>query len=163
MTTIRPKKPKEGDIVEVPLSDGQSAYGRVLKSPLVAFYAIQAKAPLPVDQIVAAPVAFKVYVVHSAVKSGRWKIVGHAPLEDVLQKSPSFYKVDSITKQLSLYHHGQTVPATVEQCEGLECAAVWSAEHVESRLTDFFAGRPNKWVEALSIKHLTTPRVAPGK
>ena len=158
MATTRPRKPQEGDIVEIPLPDGQLAYGRVLKSPLIAFYAVQAQAPLPVDQIVAAPVAFKVFVVHSAVKSGRWKIVGHAPLDDALQVPPSFYKVDSITKALSLYRHGQTEPATVEQCAGLECAAVWSAEHVESRLADLFAGRPNRWVESLSIKHLTTPR-----
>jgi hypothetical protein len=33
---------------------------------------------------------------------------------------------------------------------GLDCAAVWSAFHVESRLDDHFAGRPNGWAERLS-------------
>ncbi len=162
MKTTRPKKPQEGDVLEIPLPEGQIAYGRVLKSPLVAFYAVRTKVPLTIEQALASPVAFKVWAILSAVKSGRWRIVGHAPLEDALKTTPTFYKVDSITKALGLYHAGKTEPATVEQCADLECAAVWSAQHLEDRLADFFADRPNKWVESLSIKHLTTPRTKPG-
>jgi hypothetical protein len=29
---------------------------------------------------------------------------------------------------------------------------VWAAEHVEDRLRDHYAGRPNQWVESLRIE-----------
>ena len=39
--------------------------------------------------------------------------------------------------------------ATPTECAGLERAAVWSASHVEDRLRDYRAGRPNTWVRPL--------------
>lgn len=47
-------------------------------------------------------------------------------------------------------NNGEIIPATKEQIQGLECAAVWEAEHVESRIIDYYEGRPNKWVKQLS-------------
>jgi len=69
---------------------------------------------------------------------------------------PFFYKQDAITGRLALYHStfastNWERPASREECAGLEAAAVWEPEHVEDRLRDHFAGRPNKWVESLRI------------
>lgn len=36
-------------------------------------------------------------------------------------------------------------PATRAQCAGLERTAVWDPEHLEDRLRDHRAGRPNRW------------------
>jgi hypothetical protein len=56
--------------------------------------------------------------------------------------------------KFSLYdpNTGEMTPATKEQCIGLECAAVWEAEHVVDRINDHYAGRKNKWLEQLEIK-----------
>jgi hypothetical protein len=66
-------------------------------------------------------------------------------------EQPWFFKEDPISHALSRYRGGggDEVPASAEQCEGLECAAVWEAEHVVERLSDHFAGRPNAWVESM--------------
>ncbi|MEI7895193.1 MAG: hypothetical protein WCI05_19005, partial [Myxococcales bacterium] len=58
----------------------------------------------------------------------------------------------AISGNLSLYRAGTERPATREACVGLERAAVWSAEHVESRLSDQLAQRPNKWAEQAHLK-----------
>ena len=47
---------------------------------------------------------------------------------------------------------GEIKKATKKECEGLECTAVWTANHLESRIEDHFAGKENVWVERLKIK-----------
>ncbi|GGM57342.1 hypothetical protein GCM10011608_47820 [Micromonospora sonchi] len=39
-----------------------------------------------------------------------------------------------------------------EDCVGLERAAVWDAAHIEERLRDQHAGRPNPHLEHLCLK-----------
>ena len=147
----RSKAPVVGDVVEVPL-DGERGYARVLRDPLMAFYALRSAAPLACEDVVKAPVAFTVWVMGSALKSGRWRVVGNVPLTPDEDVAPWFFKQDAISGKLSLYRAGTARPATREECEGLERAAVWSAEHVESRLRDHLARRPNAWVESLRLK-----------
>jgi hypothetical protein len=146
------QRPRPGDIVEIPFSDGRFGYGRVLSDPLMGFYEIHSSEPIPADRIVQSKILFKIWVMNSAVTSGRWKIIGRSPIESDLQGSPWFFKQDIISKDLTLYREGQEKPGSVEQCKGLERAAVWSAEHVESRLEDEIDGRPNKWVEMLRLE-----------
>ena len=54
--------------------------------------------------------------------------------------------------ELSLYIAGEVRPATREQCLGLERAAVWEPENIESRLADHYAGRPNAWADSLRLQ-----------
>jgi hypothetical protein len=101
-------------------------------------------------------VLFRIWVHNDAVKKGIWKVVGHEPLAVEDAAEPLFYKQDAITGALSLYHSlfantGWERPASTTECDGLECAAVWDPEHVEDQLRDHYAGRPNKWVQSLSI------------
>lgn len=148
----------EGDILAIELSDRSIAYARVLHEPLVAFYdykTTDSKQP-PIRPILESPVLWRIWVMNNAITSGRWRRIGHAPIEDNLQSEPVFFKQDSITGKLSLYRAQVEYPATLEQCLNLERAAVWSPEHVESRLLDHFAGRPNKWAESLSVRRRRT-------
>jgi hypothetical protein len=149
---------KIGDICEIVLPNKMKAYARVLKSPLMAFYEIQSKHSLSAEQVLNYPIAFKVWVLSSAIKSGRWHIIGFVPLEPELEVMPWFFKQAIGSNALSLYRsdsYGEEYPASKEDCVGLERAAIWSAEHIESRLEDHFAGRPNKWVEMLQLKGTT--------
>ncbi len=147
----RGRAPSLGDVIEIPLDEG-TGYARILPDPLMAFYDVRATAPLDCAAVVAHPIAFKIWVMHSAISSGRWRIVGNLPLGPELDVAPWFFKQDALSKKLSLYRDGAGRPATLEECQGLERAAVWSAEHVESRLSDHLAGRPNKFVESLRLK-----------
>ena len=143
------QKALEGAFVKISLGDKKYAYGRILKEPLYAFYDGEAEGDLPLLEIQSKPILFRVWVMNKAVTSGRWEIVGVAPLEEDLKVEPRFFKFDRVGKKLNIYYRQQESPATWEECKDLECAAVWSAEHVEDRLRDCFLGRPNKWVEAL--------------
>jgi hypothetical protein len=70
--------------------------------------------------------------------------------------NPPFFKRDSISGKLSIYTErgGKSFEkdATLEECKQLECAAVWSANHIIDRLNDHFSGKPNKWVESMKPK-----------
>jgi len=162
-TKPAPKKevtPKPGDIVEIPLPSGGHAYGRVLSDPLMAFYALRSDEGLPAETVLALPVAFRSWVMHSAIGSGRWPVVARAPLEPTELESPRFFKQESISKRLSLYRRGEERPATYEECLPLERAAAWSAEHVEARLEDHLADHPCRFDEAIRAK-LVAPAPTP--
>ncbi len=139
-----------GNVFEVALPNGGFAYGIVIAFPLAAFFDLKfSKRPSIVD-VLSRPAAFRIHIMRQCLSRGGWPIIGAASVPDSLQQPPDFYKFDSIAKRFSLYRGHSEEPATREQCLGLECAAVWSAVHVESRLDDHFAGRPNQWVESLS-------------
>ena len=54
----------------------------------------------------------------------------------------------------SLYNPntGEITDTTKDKVLGLEAAAVWEAEHVESRVKDYYNATTNIWVEQLKIK-----------
>jgi hypothetical protein len=145
------KRIKEGDVVSVKLANGKFSFGRVLKNPLMAFYDLVSDVPTDAAVVIESPVAFKTWVVNKAMRSGRWPVIGHYPLSDELLKPVTFAKRDPISKAISTYVDGKETRASIDECKGLESAAVWSAEHVEDRLQDYFEGRPNKWVESMRI------------
>lgn len=142
----RPREP--GNIAKIDLKDGTFAFAILLDEPLMAFYDMKAISVPSIETIIASPILFKVWVMNDAVTSGRWPIVGKVHLDTKLREAPKFFKQDPVTKALSIYYQGVETPATRAECEKLECAAVWSAEHIEDRLRDYFAGVPNQWVES---------------
>ena len=143
-----PRKP--GDVVKIGLGHRKFAFGRVLKST-IAFYDLRTSTEIAVEEIIAKPILFNIWVMDHAITNGDWPIVGNAPLDKELMVEPLFFKKDEISKALTLYRDstGEEVPATRKDCEGLECAAVWEPEHVVERLNDHFGGRSNYWVESM--------------
>jgi hypothetical protein len=123
----------------------------LLESPLVGFYDVKSTITESIYEILSKEIAFKLWVRTYAITDGDWPIVGNAPLEAEDLVQPWFYKVDPINGSLSLYRGGggPEIPATLADCEGLECAAVWEPENVIERLNDHFAGKANKFVERL--------------
>jgi hypothetical protein len=147
-----------GDFVKIPLGDAWHSYGRVLKEPLFAFHDVRSDKELSIDEIATLPILFKIWVTNRAVTSGRWRVVGKRPLEGHLVQTPRFFKQDALKpEQLSIYYEDNGVhesPAKPEEVVGLERAAVWDPEHVEDRLRDHFAGKPNKWAASLNLKRI---------
>ena len=149
-----------GQIVEIGLGQAKISYARVLHEPLFAFYdeAFSASEKPSMEDVISLPIAFKIDVMNSAVTSGRWPVIANIGLTADLQEIPMFCKQDIVTGKLYIYQEVPELapyyerPAAIEECIGLEAAAVWDAEHVEDRLRDHFAGQPNKWVEQLRPK-----------
>jgi hypothetical protein len=146
---------KVGDVVIITLADGRCAYALVLPEPLMAFfdYSSPCGTQVGAEAIVKEPVAFRIWVMNHAVTSGRWPVVGHVSAAGGLSECPEFFKQDPLNGSLSITRGGGLErAATFEECQHLECAAVWEPEHVVSRLEDHFAGRRNKWVDLLRPK-----------
>lgn len=143
---------KEGDIFSIMLSDNTYCYGRVLKNPYYAFYNLNSKVQIiDLNLIVSSSILFKLAVMNYALKSDNWEIIGNLPLPDSLKEPPIFYNGGGDDFVLAFWD-GRTVPSTYEECKDLEMESVWSPEHVESRLEDYYAGRKNVWVEMLKAK-----------
>lgn len=140
-----------GDIVKVDLGDGYYSFGRVLEEPLIAFYDKRVMETPPIDEIISSPILFKIWVMNHAITSGRWEVIFNKSLDDNLKQPVHFFKQDPINKQVCLYVNSEEIPATKEECEGLERAAVWNPAHVEDRLRDHYLGIPNQWVESLRL------------
>jgi hypothetical protein len=148
-----------GRVIRIDLGDGMCAYGRQLLSVQVEFYDRVGQPDETVDllDLVQAPVAFSVGVMNTAFRrSGLWDLLDVVTLSN--QERTAVYrqaKIDPISRRLSVYWEDPAagtsgyVPTTLEECLTLEVAAVWSAVHVEDRLRDHFAGRPNRWVESM--------------
>ena len=147
------KRIRLGDVLAVPLGNGMHGYSRVLRNASYAFYAFDGSENLEVDDIVKLPVIFFAAVRDSAVKEGRWLILGHVPLDGQLVPPPKFIQDPLKPHSFSIYENDGTISkATRSQCEELERAAVWEPEQIEDRLRDHFAGRENKWVKLMQIR-----------
>lgn len=143
---------KSGQIFEIELDSETVSYARIIDKGLCAFYGKQyPKSEKPsIDEIVLNPIAFKIWVMKYALTED-WKNVGHLPLEAELTETVKFFKQDILNKEISIYYEvGNEYfeePATLEEVEGLELAAVWEPESVVERLNDYFAGNLEKWVD----------------
>lgn len=151
-----------GRVVRIGLGDGRCAYGRQLTGVTVEFYDRIGEPGEPVDliEIVAAPVAFRIWVTSSAFRRrGGWELLDVVCLTQEEQAEIHDYaKQDPLSGGLTIYRvdpasgTGSETFATTEECQALERAAVWSPEHVEDRLRDHFDGRPNRWAESMRLK-----------
>jgi hypothetical protein len=142
-----------GTIVEIELP-GAWAYAKVLQFPLMAFYAARPERIAAARDLQGERFAFRIWVMKSSLGKKGWPAIGSAPLSADEASEPWFFKKDSISGRLTKYRDStsEEFPATVADCAGLECAAVWDPAHVESRLRDDFSGRPNAWVESMKAR-----------
>lgn len=149
-------KRKEGAFIEILLSNGKYSYGRILEKAGYAFYDIYSdNKVVDLNFIKNRKILFIVAVYNHAITKNRWKIIGVSELEPILRKLPLEFIQDHFDyNHFEIYdpNTGVMRPAKKIDCIGLERAAVWEPEHVESRIIDNFEGRLNKWVESLRIK-----------
>ncbi|WP_312403518.1 hypothetical protein [Rhizobium sp.] len=149
---VQGRKQKRGDLVSIPIGDGKHLYAVALTDPLFAFLG----GVFEHGQLLASArdqsVLFKLPVFHTAVKSGRWTVVGKVDPTILCELDRVvFFKQDKISGDLSAYNPFTNAerPISFEEAERLECAAVWAPEQVEDRLRDYLLGVPNKWWASL--------------
>jgi hypothetical protein len=153
---------REGDLLAIDLGDGRLSYAQVAAEPLMVFFEGCFANNLTPEEIGGLPILFRLWVANHAITRGRWSVVGRAALAPENQEEPFFYKQDAITGRLALYHSSFAKTnweraASLAECEGLECAAVWEPEHIEDRLRDHYDGRTSKWTESLQINVAAIP------
>jgi hypothetical protein len=144
-----------GAIVKIPLQDGSHSYGLVLDKASIAVFKIKTKEDLQASEILEKDVLFIIAVYDNVITSGRWEKIGKAASSERFLNLPMKFIQDQLnpsTIQLYNPNTGEITPSTKEECVGLERAAVWAAEHVEERISDFFYGRKNVWVEQQRLK-----------
>jgi hypothetical protein len=142
-----------GNVVEIKLPEGW-AYGKVVVFPLMAFYAVRPKRVAKVNELQGERFTFRVWVMKYAIGKKGWPLIGGLPLSEDESVEPWFFKKDPISGRITRYlgSTSEEVLTTVAECSGLECAAVWDPIHIESRLRDEFAGRPNVWIQSMKAK-----------
>jgi hypothetical protein len=156
---------RQGDLLKIELGKGLRSYAQVGPHPIIIFFDGAFSQNLPNHEVLRLPVLFRIPVMHRAITSGDWPTIGRGELSPENATEPLFFKIDAITGQFFLYHSSFAAtnyerPALASQCEGLECAAVWSAEHVLTRLQDHFAGRPDHSTFAHELEKLNRSRSA---
>jgi hypothetical protein len=145
-----------GAVLRVGLDDGTQTYARMLSHrPYLAVYdARRADDDVDVEQVVRSPVLFVVAVSAAAYRSGRWRRVGSVPLLAADVAIPEFFVQDIFDPQQCqvVDHLGHARAATLQECVGLERAAVWAAEHIEERVRDHYQDRPNAHLASMKLR-----------
>jgi hypothetical protein len=148
-------KLKEGNLARIDLPDGTSVFCRVISDSQAAFYSARfpTSGEIDLELVYQSAVLFKIGVMDYAFKK-HWPIVDYRPLEPDLKLPVRSFIKDPISGAFSIYSSldGSIRASTYEECKDLEATAGWDPHHVESRLIDHFAGRPNIWVESLRAK-----------
>ncbi|MFG2044867.1 hypothetical protein [Dactylosporangium sp. NPDC048998] len=142
-----------GGVLRVPLPDDDVAHAVMLAvSPYVAFYG--GEEGFAENRLPDRPPLFVLAVQKNAYSTGGWGSILFRVREADLPEIPLFYRQDAMRPQDCeiVNARGATRKATPAECAGLERSAVWAAPHVESRLSDHFANRPNAFVESMKLK-----------
>jgi hypothetical protein len=142
-----------GALFRVPAGEGYG-YGVMLSEfPYMAFYGKDVEFDESGDA--SREPLFVAMVIKGAFSTGRWGIPIRILGESVIVRIPLFFS-QSVTnkREITIVDHvaRRRVKATPQECLGLEREAVWSPEHIEARLEDYYAGRPNIFAESLKPK-----------
>ena len=94
-------------------------------------------------------------VYNDVITKGHWLKVGKLDVREDLKVQPNkFIHHKGEIPEFKLYNPntGEITNGSREQVIGLECAAVWEANHVEDRIRDHYLGVPCIWMEGMEIK-----------
>lgn len=144
---MKTKKPRIGDILEIPLSDGRKAYGQYMlwdqeNGPIVRIFDLIADDRLDLDSIANHPLLFPPIVVGlmAAIKSGLWKVIGNRAINDF--EYPYFISATyhSLTNKMGMWYLwdgvdykplGYKLPDEYKRFEQL---VVWAADDIRKRI-----------------------------
>ncbi len=147
----------EGSILEIKIEGQYYVYAQILaKGRGYAFFDFKSEEKInDLTILLKSKVLFIVALYNYIVTKGIWVKIGRLPIREDLQVLPmKFIQDRQNPSHFQLYNPntGVITQATREECEGLECAAVWAENHVEERIRDYYLGVPNIWLENLKIK-----------
>lgn len=149
------RKGAPGDIVRIDFDGGLHTYGQILAVPYVAVYDLPtADDVTDMADVVSQPILFIVAVYDRALGPKGWPVVGKAPDGSPDVPVPEYFMQDRFNPQNCkiIDVDGNMRRVAPHECEGLERAAVWEAEHIAERLRDHYAGRSNVHLESMKLR-----------
>ena len=145
---VRSPRQREGDVFAIALGELGFAFGRICAGGDHAYYDVLAVNVPPLDEIVNRPIIFRVPVARDALAAGGWRILGNVPLGGDLAR-PAVYRHQPVgSKQAFRYSAGTSVAASAAEVAPLETLATWFSMHIEQRLRNHFANRPDSAVKS---------------
>jgi hypothetical protein len=142
-----------GGVLRVPLAGERFAYAVMMaKFPYFAFYLMGTKIDEQ-DGVDGQPL-FVVAVQRNAYSGGRWGSVLLRLKDSDLPSIPPFFRQNVMRPDDCeiVEPTGVLRKVSPAECIGLEPDSVWAAIHIESRLEDYYANRPNVFVESTRLK-----------
>jgi Immunity protein 26 len=138
----------EGAILEINIENQYYVYAQILLKGLgYAFFDFKSEKKISDYSILEkSKVLFTVMVYNDVITQGKWVKVGKLDVREDLRVQPMKFIQDTLNPtKFRLYNPntGEMIPATKDECKGLEVAAVYEAEHIELRISDYYAGRVN--------------------
>lgn len=142
------KRQKEtiGAILEINIDNQYYVYGQILDKGTAFFDYKSAERLNDFRELEKSTILFIVTVYKDVITQGTWLKVGKLPIREELEILPMKFIRDVLNPdKFRLYNPntGEMIPATKDECKGLEVAAVYEAEHIEQRISDYYAGRVN--------------------
>ena len=145
-----------GSILEINIDNEYYVYAQILGHACCAFFDFRSTKRLnDFLLLLDARVLFVIAVYNDAVNQGHWLKVSKMEIGSDLNILPMAFIEDPFKyNSYELYNPntGEITPAKKEDCIGLERAAVWEPEHVESRIRDYYNGISNIYVEEMKLK-----------
>lgn len=127
-------RPPVNSVIAIPIDVGKWAHARVLKDASIAVYRgvrdVHTKYPEGDRNY-----AFVVGVYDDVISDPSWVVVGkdRPKLPDDEWPPPKAVR-DKISGTVRVYYKGEFRPATGNEAESLETAAVWDRDHIMERL-----------------------------
>jgi hypothetical protein len=127
-----------GDVVGVPMPNGQFAYGRVYRSALGIYEGVSDVLKAAEDFLSTKPKRFFYYM--SMPGSGRyqknWRFIGHIPFapDDDTHAPPMHARDDFGLSGTRIYHRGTFRRATEDEVRGLQIYKIYSPPALERYL-----------------------------
>ncbi len=144
---MRSRRPRVGDVVEIPLPSGRKAYAQYVfqdheNGPLIQVFDLVSEHSVQIDAIRQAKPLFPPVItgLFGAVRTGLWKVVGRLPVDDFAY--PRFLwplyddKVDKVVAW-NLWDGQKRIPIgrkLPRQYRELEQLVVWAPEDVAERI-----------------------------
>lgn len=140
----------EGEFVAVPL-DGEYAFLRIARKARFALYGFKAATIPPLEEIEKHRILCILGGSPEAMASGHWRVIGRKPLEPALLMPVKYFRHPQGSVYVDIYKEGEFKPYAGEDLTKLECLAAWEPRHIEERLRNHIAGRPDLGTERSKV------------
>jgi hypothetical protein len=113
---------RQGDVVAVPLTHNQYAFGRVCREPTLAVFSKTSAELLPLEQIAKMEVLFYIGFIQTKVQTCDWIYLGKMPFTNAEDAWPPAVFIQDIhdPTEYRIYHRGEMRPAKEREWVGLK-------------------------------------------
>ncbi len=157
---MKRQKKVDGSVLLLKLTNGKFAFGRIMRQDAICIYDCYSDTDDPnyyggIQGICALKKLFHVSVYDDVITKGVFEIIGFQEVKpEELLDIPPLYTQDLLNPDdcTIYYRDGRILPASKEECRGLDYFAVWEGYSVIERIEDHFEGRVNPYLESKKLR-----------